>query len=89
MEQPDSPASKAFMAIVEKLKTYIQEKEKMKTSHPARLATNSLQNFTCLKFDNVSSVKRMAAFSECFSDFFGRFFACAVARSNEFEVKFL
>ena len=27
MENPDSPASKAFMEIVEKIKTYIQEKE--------------------------------------------------------------
>jgi ATP-binding protein involved in chromosome partitioning len=27
MEHPDSPASKAFMQIVEKLKTYIQDKE--------------------------------------------------------------
>jgi hypothetical protein len=27
MEHPDSPASKAFMEIVEKFKTYIQEKE--------------------------------------------------------------
>ena len=27
MENPDSPASKAFMDIVEKIKTYIQEKE--------------------------------------------------------------
>ena len=27
MEHPDSPASKAFMEIVEKIKTYIQEKE--------------------------------------------------------------
>jgi len=27
MEHPDSPASKAFMAIVEKIKAYIQEKE--------------------------------------------------------------
>ncbi len=29
MENPDSPASKAFMEIVEKIKTYIQEKENM------------------------------------------------------------
>jgi ATP-binding protein involved in chromosome partitioning len=28
MEHPDSPASKAFMTIVEKIKAYIQEKEK-------------------------------------------------------------
>ena len=29
MEHPDSPASKAFMEIVEKIKTYIQEKENL------------------------------------------------------------
>lgn len=29
MENPDSPASKAFMEIVEKIKTYIQEKEQV------------------------------------------------------------
>jgi ATP-binding protein involved in chromosome partitioning len=32
MENPDSPASKAFMAIVEKIKTYIQEKEKQSST---------------------------------------------------------
>jgi ATP-binding protein involved in chromosome partitioning len=36
MEHPDSPASKAFMKIVEKIKTYIQEKEKKGKQSPSK-----------------------------------------------------
>jgi len=36
MEHPDSPASKAFMEIVEKIKTYIQEKEKNEKQSPSK-----------------------------------------------------
>ena len=36
MEHPDSPASKAFMEIVEKIKTYIQEKEKNEDQPPSK-----------------------------------------------------
>jgi hypothetical protein len=32
MEYPDSPAAKAFMDIVEKIKTYIQNKENAEQS---------------------------------------------------------
>ena len=35
-ENPDSPASKAFMKIVEKVKTYIQEKEKREKQSPSK-----------------------------------------------------
>jgi len=34
MEHPDSPASKAFMEIVEKIKMYIQDKEKNEFQSP-------------------------------------------------------
>ncbi len=36
MEHPDSPASKAFMDIVEKIKAYIQKKEKNENQSPGK-----------------------------------------------------